>query len=839
MKAVSWLDFKLGLRMLAKYPVLTLVGGLGMAVAVAIGATFFGVIYSMMDATVPLPEGDRIVSIQTIDVGNNGRPHRQILHDFITWSRELKTVQDVGASRMIARNIIAPYGETEALPVAEMNAAGFRLARVQPLLGRYLVDADERKGAPPVAVIGHDIWQSRFAGDANIVGRTIQIGSVEAAVVGVMPEGFKFPMRHSVWMPLRLDPAEYERGKGPVLYVSGRLAPGASLKDAQSEISQIAARAAAAFPDTHKDLSPQVLPYTYPFFDIDEIGTVWAYHVMQLSITLLLVLVCSNVATLIYARTAARQGEIAVRSALGASRWRIAGQLFAEALVLAALASVIGLTIAKFALDQCRLFLQDLMGELPFWVSFDISIGVVLYALALTILGATIIGALPAWKATGKRVQTQLRQLGGGTGMKLGRTWTVLIVAQVAFAVAILPATIYYAWEFARYSLASSGFASEQYLTAVLGMEQLPVPSAEVEQRRHQAGVRYAEKQAELLAGLRAERDVATATFAGQTIGQEPTAMIEVEGLPIPKQPVDYSLAEGTRAGYGVRTNNVDVDFFKAFEIPIVAGRTFRSADLDSAASAVIVNQSFVATILGNRSAVGRRFRYVGRGGDTEAEDVPLGRWYEIVGVVGDFPPKSTSPDERPSRVYHAPVPGRMYQILYVRVQGMPAASFAGRLKTMALSVDPTLQLREVNSLDQVLRAEQRMMRLGALALVTLTVSVLLLSAAGIYSLMSLAVSQRRREIGVRAALGASSRRILTSIFARASRQLVIGVVIGLSVALAIDRFVIEDEFMRGQAAILLPLVSVLIIGVGLMAASGPARRGLRIQPTEALRADT
>ena len=818
----SWLDIKLGFRMLVKHPSLTVVGGLAMAVAVAIAAGFFGIIYSMMDPTLPLPEGDRIVSIQNWDDGAEDRPERQILHDVIDWRAQSRTVQDIGAVRLRTRNVATPYGDIEPLHVAEMSAAGFRVTQVQPLRGRYLTDADEQSNAAPVVVIGEDIWRERFRKDPRILDRTLDLTGTPHRIVGVMPKGYAFPLRHSIWVPLRLDTTGVARRAGPVVHAFGRLAPGVTMEAAHAEFGRIGKQAAAAMPATHARLRPTVLPYAYPWSDIDNTETVWAYHALQTSVTLLLVLICANIATLVYARTATRTGEIAVRTALGASRRRIIGQLFAEALVLAVLASAVGLLLAKWALSQIGTFLESVMGELPFWMDFDVSPGVMLYVAGVTMLAAMIIGALPALRVTGRRLQPKLRELGGGSGLKLGKTWTVLIVAQVAFAVAIMPATLYYAWEFVSFGVRTPGFAAQEFLTATVGLESAAGDATE-------DSTRPAVFQRELVTRLRTEPGVANATFALAVPTAEPTAMIEVEGVALPRDSVNYSLGEGTRHGFGVRANHVDQAFFGIFDIKLKAGTIAANTD------EVIVNDAFARTILGGANPLGKRFRYVGRGGDTDSADFKLGHWYSIVGVVNNFPRHELDPKPRAARVYHSLDPDRLYGTLLVHVTTPSATRYIPRVRQLANAVDPALQLRNVTAMSETIGAEQRMYRLGAVAMVAITLSVLLLSAAGIYSLMSLTVDHRRREIGVRSALGAQPRRLLRTVFARAARQLIIGVAAGVAAALVLDRLM-WGEILRGQGAILLPLVSALMVTVGLIAAAGPARRGLRIEPIEALR---
>lgn len=830
------LDLRLGVRMLGKYPGLTLVGGVGMAVAIAIGAAFFAFVESCLRPTLPLDEGERVVAIESRDaVANDAEP--RILHDFAAWRTELKSVEELGAYREIGRNLIAPDGRAEPVRVAEMTASGFRVARVPPLLGRPLVEEDERKGAPEVVVIGYDVWRTRFAGDRAVVGRTLQLGDTRYTVVGVMPAGFAFPVNFGLWTPLRANPSDYERRQGPAIQVFGRLAPGVTPERAQAELTEIGRRAAAAFPRTHAQLRPRIVPYTAVFSTVSG-GSEWELNLMRFLVSMLLVLVAVNVAILVYARTATRRGEIAVRSALGASRRRIVGQLFLEALVLSAGAAAVGLGLARVALEQMsHLLAQAVNGPLPFWMHIGLTPGTVVYVAGLAVLAAVIAGVVPGIQATGHRLESSLRGLSGGTGMQLGRTWTVLIVGQVAFAVAVLPAAVFYAWEWARYGTAGPGFPAEEFLTARLLMDRETPPSAEAAAYRREFAARFGDRQGELARRLEAEPGVAAVAYAAALPGEEPTAWIEVEGVGRPADSTSsYAVASGSSAGHEVRFLRVDRGFFGAFDTPILAGRPFGSGDFGGAATAVVVNRSFARRILGSGNALGRRIRYVGTSGDAGPEEVRMGRWYEIVGVVGDLPANALDPASAEARVYHPLAPGQAHPAsLVVRMRGVAPAAFAGRLRELTAALDPTLQVHEVLPLDEFYRqGEQGLMRLGALAMALLTLSVLLLSAAGIYALMSFTVTRRRREIGIRAALGADPRRILGSVFSRAAGQLAVGLVTGAAAAALLAPSMPDREM--GNLPAFIPAVAALMLGVGLLAALGPARRGLRIQPMEALR---
>jgi putative ABC transport system permease protein len=228
----SWIDVTLARRMFVRYPGLSIVGVFGMAVGIAIATAAFTIIYAILSPVVPLEDGERVVSIVTVDAATTNS-ESQVMHDFATW-RTLRSLEDIGASTTVGRTLIAEGGQPETVSVAEISASGFRVARVRPQLGRWLMKDDERAGAPDVAVIGYNAWQRRFAGDPGIVGREIQLGSTTYAVVGVMPEGFGFPVNHSYWIPWRRDPSSYAPRTGPAVSVFARLAPGTTLESAQA-----------------------------------------------------------------------------------------------------------------------------------------------------------------------------------------------------------------------------------------------------------------------------------------------------------------------------------------------------------------------------------------------------------------------------------------------------------------------------------------------------------------------------------------------------------------------------------------------------------------------------
>ena len=835
----SPLDFVLAWRMLLRYPGLSFVSVLGISVGIAIAAGAFAIMAAITNPIVPLDEGERVVSLVNWDVSTSNR-ERRMLGDVGAW-RAMTSIDDLSITRTVQRNLIVEGRAAEIVTVAEMSAAAFRVARVPAHRGRFLATEDEAAGAPDVIVIGYDEWARRFDADPDIVGRSAQLGSTTYTIVGVMPDGFGFPLSHDYWIPWRLDATLYSPRTGPEVNVFGRLAPGATIESAQAELVAIGERMSAASPDTHQHLRPRVLPYPYVYNDQDDPDNALMLWVIQVAIILMLVVVCVNVAILVYARTATRQGEIAVRGALGASRRRIVLQLFVEALLLAGVAAAAGVGLAAVALKTLQGQVSIVAGRLPFWLSLQLPPEGALYIVSLTLLAAGIIGVVPALKATGRQAYAGLQTLspGGGSRMQMGRLWTTLIVAQVALTVALMPMAIFLTWMALQVGAGDAGFASREFLTAQLVADRAAeAPGADGERAFTR---RFATTHGELDRRLRAERAVAEVTFSMAGVGEERALVVEVEGRDAPVDPVDYNIVEGSKRGHFVRFNRVAANFFEAYEVPLIMGRTFTAADTLAADTipGVLVNRTLVDRVFGGANPLGARLRYVGRSREANARDVTLNRWYEIVGVVPDFPPSESYETDAESRVYHAAAFGDVYPVeLAVRVRSRDPMTFANTFRDIGAAVDPNLQLRDIATAELTFKREQGLGLMIGVTVVMVLLSVIGLAAAGMYALMSFTVSQRRKEIGIRAALGADRNRLLIGIFARALAQLGAGGAAGLLGAIAVDRMVVDegDRILQGEGAIIVPMVMLAMTIVGVVAAIGPARQGLRIQPIEALR---
>ena len=872
--ASSWLDVRLGLRLLVRNWGLTLVGGLATTLAISIAAIVFAAFDVVMWSRLPLDEGDRVVAIQVWD-REAGRRRDTTWQDVERWRASLQSVDDVGAFQTTRRNIITSDGSVELAAVAEISAAGFRVARVAPLVGRPIADADAAPGAAPVVVIGHDVWQRRFAGSRDVIGRELRLGADVHTVVGVMPDGFQFPFNFRYWVPLRRTADGMLRNTGPEGVVFGRLAPGATLARAHAEVLALGILAPAhrsaehgtepALRSAEHGTEPalrsaereggRVVPYTFAFtgdFEPGDMSLLWSLS--SLGLVLLLLPPCANIAILNYARTVSRQKEFAARYALGGSRARIIWQLFIEALVLTAAAAGVTLLVVQVVSVVVAGRLQNIPGGPPFWMTFGLSSRTLLFVAGLAVAGAAVSGLVPALQATGRLARLGAGALAGRTSVRLGATWTTLVIAQVAFSVGVLPLAAELAWGTLRTGVIGPGFAAEAFATARVApeAERLVLAADEAsrqvasgpETARRQRAVLFGNRQRELARRLLADPGILGVAAALQPPGEEPWVFVDIEGRDIS---TEVDVLNGRPPGFLARFNQVETAFFDIYQVPTLAGRRFTEGDVATEAAAVIVNRNFAETIApgalrqaqgavsapNGANPLGRRFRYVRTTGSEWVHAPEADRWYEVVGVVGNLP---VTTDARVA--YHAAAPGRIQPAhLQLRLRGDPAG-LAERLRDLAASVDPTLQVDEVRTLAEIYREHRFGDNLGAITIGAVTGSLLLLSAAGLYALMAFTVAQRRREIGIRSALGAQPGQLMAAVFRRAFWQLGAGSAAGILAAYLTGRYVPIEQIGGLPIPGILPGAAAFMLLVGVLASLGPARRGLRIDPTEALRSE-
>jgi predicted permease len=643
-----------------------------------------------------------------------------------------------------------------------------------------------------------------------------------------MPSGFRFPHAQQLWLPLK-QPSTSGPAEGDPLWIFGRLADGAGEAEAQARIVGLGERLGNAFPDVRAGLRAEVVPFGLTLFPLPRrsFATVPLFFGIQLAALFLLVVACANVAMLMLARSATRLRELAVRTALGASRPRILSQMFAETLVLTLVATGVGLVAFErlFAWLFAQVVVTPALGAgVPYWLDFGVTPRVVVWGLALAATSALMTGVLPAFKISGRGVQQSIQRLSAGaSGIRFGRVTTVLIVLDVALTVSVVGFGSLMANRLVELGRRTDlvGIPAEEYLAVTV---DLPSDLEESELDRERALV-----QQVLVERIEAEPRVRAVAVASVLPRMEhPMREVEIEAAP--------GQSEGLRLE--VHTIQTDPGFFDALDRPVLEGRGFERGDADPGSTAVIVNTAFVEQTMGERSPIGRRIRLA----PEDEADEP--RWVEIVGVVGPLGVSLFSPDGG-AAVYVPAAPGDIQTLRLAIHLGASPEDFTPRLREIAADVAPSATIdvpRTPRALSRFMPVDWYLELVLQAALAGLVLILLSVSVSTLYAIMSFAISERAREIGIRRALGAGGERIALAVGRRALGQLALGALLGTPVVVWLflqlrDYARLDLPTFSLLLTALVPGLAVLLV-VALLACGRPTLRALRIDPNEVLKAE-
>jgi putative ABC transport system permease protein len=813
----SWLDVKIGLRMLRKHPVLNLAAVFALAVGIPVGLAPAHVARAL-NAPLPGDTEHRVRAIRHWDPRSSGVAATYD-GDLAPWAQTLRSFSALGAFRSASYNVSSPDGQPAPAAGAQLSASVFQVLGARPLLGRVFDDNDFAAGAEDVVVIGHGLWSSRFGRDPEMLGRSIRIGRRLHVVVGVMPDGFAFPNSESLWLPLRLASVSGESEPQRV-QVIGRLADGVSVQEAQSELSaqrpppptSVTGATDAA---ERASLRPEIVPFSLLYMGLPAAGlaSLAEFRVVQALMFALLLVACGNVAMLVFARTATRLRELAIRTALGASRTRLVSQVFVEALLLAVIGAGVGVLAIDWALDHVNIAAIAGEAALPYWLSLDLTRRTALTALAFAAVSATVAGVIPAIAITGRAIA---QNIGGAPRARFGRFIAALVVLDVAVSVAAV-----------GMAFSVSGYATDSqvadHATGVRASEFLAV-----EFRLPDDASGSASDQRELVAALEREPGVRRVA-AGDVLPrmEHRSRPYELDGV---------ELGPDARRRW-VRVARVDVDFMDALGTPILNGRDFTPSDTEGSGRVAIVNTAFVSHVLEGRDPIGRRVRFPSQGTSSVSDTA----WHEIIGVVGPLGVNLVNV-ERGEAVYLPAAAGAINPLRLAVHSSVPPLSLTARVRELATAVDPDIVMGSAAPLSDLRQGDWYLVMGIAVGLMVLAAVLVAMATSGLYAMLSLAVSERTREIGIRAALGASRGALLMAILRRPLVQIGLGAAIGLPLA---ARFVFElpataagGGSLVQSVAVALGLALGIVLLVGLGSCLVPTRRILAIEASEAMRAE-
>jgi predicted permease len=771
-----------------------------------LGATLYMFTYvkAYMLTPLPYPHGERIMHIERANplLGPDGMEVTQ--HDFVEWGQAQRSFAVLAAFH--AHPVILADDEpANRFDGAYITPSGFEVTQVSAHIGRTLSPDDGQPGAPPVIVLGYDIWLNRYDGDPAVLGQTIRVNGVPTTIVGVMPAGFEFPAYQNVWLPLQIDLTEFERGGGYTVQAFGRLNPGVSLTQARAEFTGIAAALAARY-QQNENITTAIKPFQDEFISVQARTVVAA---MFVSVLFVLLIACANVANLMLARTAARQKGIAVRSALGASRWRILLHVLTESVALAFAAAAIAYYLAEFGLDLTNRALVSADKAYPFWIDLSIDWKVLAFGACAAVAAGVLAGLVPAMRATRSDVNEHLKE-GGKGGDRASRLSRTLVTAEIALSCILLMCSGLMIRSVVNLNAQPLGIESANLLTGRIGLPGTMYPD-------QASRARFFD---ELVRRLAAHPDSVDATVASTYPG--------IDGPLMSYRTRDMQVSASTSLRWTNYAGVMD-NYAEMLGIELRRGRWFDSRDHADSEPVVVIDEGFAREVFPGIDPIGQQVM-IARAGDENA------RWRTIVGVTEPLLLDQLDDPYHPAAFAPLEQVGGGLLTAAVRTRGDPLA-FSQALRETVFTVDQDVPVYWVRTLDNWIWAGSFTAQLVSILFSIFAVIAVVLAAVGIYAVLAYSVSQRRREIGVRRAMGALDGRILNLVLGQGMLQLGLGLGIGLLSAVGFARLL--SSMLRGVSPFdpfTFATVALTLLAVASVAMLVPALRAVRIAPMEALR---
>ena len=791
-------DLRYACRSLRRSPGLVVTAVLSLGLGIAANTAVFSFVNAVQFKALPFADEDTLVDIEETSATElcSGCAVGTSYPTLLDWQSRATSFASIGASEEL-RMIVSGGGEPERVPGAHVNADLFPMLGIRPAFGRGLTPDDERPGAELVALVGDALWRRRFGADPQILGRAIKVNGVPHVVVGVMPAGIRFPEFAQFWTPLAPAMRDAKRSNRS-LSVIGRLRPGANPRSADAEMKTIAAGVAAAHPQTNGKWTTRVRPLRQAM----TAETVAPSIVLLSAVTFVLLIACANVSNLLIVRASERQREISIRMAIGSTRGRIFRLLLAESAVLSAAGGLLGLCLALWA---SRLIDASLGVEPPYWIQFGIDWHVFAFCAAVTIGTALLFGTAPALHGARHDPQTALKEGGTTTSGRRGRRLAgSLVIAQLALALVLLAGAGLLIKSVSRTYRFDPGYDAAHVLEGDLSL-------ADRRYDNRDAITGFVTGVLEQLARIpHASAGVSRMVFF-RGFGAQ-TRQVIVEGLSTVPEGASPSFYFAITPGY-----------FRMLGMPVHAGREFAPEDRDVA----VVNLAMTQRIWPGVNPLGRRIRFGG------------GHWLTVIGVVGNEGAGSVMSDRVAPYAYvpFASEPGRDFALM-VSTRG-DAASLVPELRAAVKAVDPDQPLEDIMTMAAAFREEAAPARFVGLLMSSLSLLALLLASIGLYGVTAYGLRRRMREIGIRLALGGTSRDIVRLILGSAWKLIGPGLALGLFGAWAGTRML--EGILFGTSPTdpaVLTAVVCLLAAVACLASYVPARRAATIDPVIVLRAE-
>ena len=798
-------DIRYAIRNLIKRPAFTVIAAITLALGIGANTAIFSSVYALLLKPLPFPELNRVVAVWDSYPSRGVLRNEVAMANYLDWRSQNQSFEQLALYSWWTTNLTG-IDPPERLQGFRVTANFLDTLGVKPLMGRNFTEDENQPGKGAVALLTYALWQRRVGGDPNILGKTITLSGVVCTVVGVMPETFRYPANAEVYAPVPLTPQVVGNRNFNSYYVVGRLKPGASVQSAQADIDNITVRLEQQYPQTNTGSRATVFPIVADTVRKYEMG-LW---MGMASVAFVLLIACANVANLMLARASGRQREIALRAALGASRWRIIRQLLTESSIVALLGGALGILVAVWGLDALRAANPgDAAKFAPGWHQLGINFTVLVFTLALSLLSGLLFGLAPALEVSKPNLNDALKE--GNRQSSGGTHWlrSSLVVLEVALSLVLLVGAGLFFRSFLTVFKTDPGFNPDNVMTMSLML------SASKYKDEPQTAAFYTD----LVQRVKATPGVVSAAAVNHLPlgGSNSSEAFLVEGVPEPP-PGQENIGR-----YRVCTP----DYFATLQIPILRGRAFTEQDKADAPPVVIVNETLARKYWPGQEAVGKRIRF----------QAPLDRapWMEVVGVSKDVKHELTLEVTPEFYLPHAQ-DGWRGMVVVARTTGNPA-SLAGSLRQNVWAMDKDQPVAEVRTMTEVRSISVGLQQFNSMMIGIFALVALLLASIGIYGVMAFAVAQRTREIGIRMALGARRTDVLRMVVLNGMKLAVLGLAIGLVASWLLTRFISSLLFgVQPTDPLTFGAVSACLLLAALLACYVPARRATKVDPLEALR---
>jgi putative ABC transport system permease protein len=818
-----WQDVRYGARMLWKRPGFTAVGVLALALGVGANTAIFSVVNGVLLKPLPFPGAERVVSVTTGNVERGTRGHPAAYPDFVDWQAQTSSFEAMAAYSGASAALTGDGGPPEQIGGLATTPDMFKAVGVAPARGSVFTaeeaqrvsrageggEGEDGQRAAQVVVISHGLWQRRFGSDPGVVGRSVMLDNAPATILGVMPEGFRFPLDFDAvdfWVPLDTENPYMKHRGASFLGVVARLREGVTTEQAQADISAVAARMRETYPDSNRTRGAFVASMHETL-----VGDVRpALLVLLTAVGFVLLIACANVANLTLARATSRSREFAVRTALGAGRWRIVRQLLTESLLLALAGGAAGLLLTLWGTD---LLVAAVPQDIPRMGAVETDLTVLAFTLGVSVLTGLLFGLAPAIQASRADLSEALKEGGraGTDGAGRGRLRSALVVSEVALSLVLLAGAGLLIKSFWHLREVNPGFNPEGVLTASMILSD---NKYETDEQQGQFIDRALERL-RAVPGVESVGLISPLPMTGDNINTNFT--------------IDNRSFEQTENVHRGERKIISPDLLRALGVPVLRGRSFTERDAAGAPTVFIVNETLARRFFPGQEAVGRVL---------SARDLGGIKTGEIVGVVADVKIERVSEEPTPAYYMSSLQKSNAEVSVVARARpGLDPASLAPGLRAAVQEVDPDQPLGDVRTMKTLLADSMARERFSMTLLAVFAGVALVLAAVGIFGVMSYAVTQRTHEIGIRMALGAQGRDVLRLILRRGMALTLAGVCLGVAAALALTRLM--GTMLYGVSAsdpATFAGVTALLVAVALAACLIPARRATKVDPMEALR---